>query len=107
LAPPDVGFGIPGLFVPQPGGGGPAPLVTPTQAPVPDVTALGYHMAKAKLAARELTAKVTGHRYSSWVRRGHVIAQFPRKSTLAQLTGAEKPIVKLVLSRGKRPHKQR
>jgi Tol biopolymer transport system component len=107
LTPLDVGIGVPGLFVPAAGGGGPSATVAPTQAPVPNVTALGYHLAKAKLAARQLTAKVTRRPYSSRVRRGHVISQLPRARTLAQLTAAQKPVVKLVVSRGRRPHKRR
>jgi Tol biopolymer transport system component len=103
LAPLDLGLGVPGLFVPRDGGGGPSAAVPPTQAPVPNVKLLGYHAAKTKLAARQLAARVTRRSYSSAVRRGHVISQFPRARTLAQLTTTQKPVVKLVLSRGRRP----
>ena len=103
LAPLDLGLGVPGLFVPQDGGGGPLAPVAPTQAPVPNVKSLGYHAAKAKLAVRQLVAKVTRRSYSPGVKRGHAISQLPRARTLAQLTSAHKPVVKLVLSRGKRP----
>jgi Tol biopolymer transport system component len=106
LAPLDLGIGIPGLFVPQGGGGGPSATVPPTQAPVPNVRLLGYHAAKAKLAARRLVAKVTRRSYSSGIRRGHVISQSPRALTLAQLTTTQKRVVKLVLSRGPRRHKR-
>lgn len=103
LAPLDLGLGVPGLYVPRDGGGGPSVTVPPTQTPVPNVKALGYHAAKAKLAARQLGARVTRRSYSSRVRRGHVISQFPRARTLAQLTTTHKPVVKLVLSRGRSP----
>ena len=107
LAPLDLGLGVPGLFVPGAGGGGPSAPVPPTQAPVPNVKSLGYHAAKVKLSARRLAAKVTRRSYSSLVRRGHVVSQFPRARTIAQLTSTQKTVVKLVLSRGKRPAKKR
>lgn len=107
LAPLDLGMGVPGLFVPQLGGGGPSATVAPTQTPVPNVKALGYRAAKVKLAARQLAAKVTRRSYSSRIRRGHVISQTPRARTIAQLTSTEKPVVKLVLSRGRRPRARR
>jgi hypothetical protein len=107
LAPLDLGIGIPGLFVPHAGGGGPSATVSPTQAPVPNVKSLGYHEARAHLAARRLVAKVTRRSYSSFVRRGHVISQFPRPRTIAQLTSTKTSVVKLVLSRGRRPTKKR
>jgi len=107
LAPLDLGIGVPGLFVPQDGGGGPLATVPPTQTPVPNVKSLGYHAAKVKLSARRLAAKVTRRSYSSLVRRGHVVSQFPRARTIAQLTSTQKTVVKLVLSRGKRPAKKR
>lgn len=107
LAPLDVGLGVPGLFVPADGGGGPSAPMPPAQAPVPNVKLLGYHLAKAKLAARQLVAKVTRRSYSSQVRRGHVMSQSPGARTLAQLTSTRKPVVKLVLSRGTRPAKNR
>ena len=106
LAPLDLGIGVPGLFVPPDSGGGPSAAMAPTEAPVPNVRSMGYHAAKARLAARQLVAKVKRRIYSSYVHRNHVISQSPRARTVAQLTG-RKPIVKLVLSRGRRPTKKR
>ncbi len=81
LAPPDLGLGVPGLFVPQAGGGGPSATVSPTEAPVPNVKSLSYGGAKKRLAMRHLTAKVARRNYSSRVKRGHVISQYPRART--------------------------
>jgi Tol biopolymer transport system component len=103
LAPLDLGIGVPGLFVPRDSGGGPSATVPPTLAPVPNVKSLGYRAAKARLAARRLVAKVKRRTYSSRVPRNHVISQSPRARTIARLT-AHKPVVRLVLSRGRRPN---
>jgi Tol biopolymer transport system component len=103
LAPLDLSFSPPGLFVPQHGGGGPSATVAPTQAPVPNVTSLGYHAAKIKLAARLFAAKVARRAYSSRVRQGHVISQSPRAHTVTGVDQHSATVVKLVLSRGRRP----
>lgn len=106
LAPLDLNMGVPGLFVPAAGGGGPSAPVAPTEAPVPNVRALGYHAAKAHLATRGLVAKVKRRIYSSYFHRNHVISQSPRAQTVAQLTGTKR-VVRLVVSRGRRPKKKR
>jgi Tol biopolymer transport system component len=96
-----------GVFV-RPRTGGPVPKpARPTQATVPDVHALGLHTAKRRLARVRLTGKVKQQRYSSHVQRGHVISQFPRARAQASLKKKRTRTVKLVVSRGPRPHKKR
>lgn len=96
-----------GMLLPSIGGGGPPATVKATQAAVPTVRALSYHVAKRRLAAVDLSAKVTHRRFSSRVKRGHVIAQYPRPRTHANLRTKQGRVVKLVLSRGKRPSAKR
>jgi Tol biopolymer transport system component len=92
-----------GLYVPPAVGGGPSPTVRPRQATVPNVRALRYRTAKTRLAAVRLHAKVTHRRYSSRIKRGRVISQFPHARARASLKKKRSRVVKLVLSRGKRP----
>jgi Tol biopolymer transport system component len=106
LAPLDVGLGIPGLFVPGAGGGGPSATVPPTETPVPNVKTLSYGGAKKRLAVRHLTAKIARRNYSARVGRGRVISQSPGANKLASL-GQNGGTVKLVLSRGRRSAKNR
>jgi Tol biopolymer transport system component len=108
LAPPDFGLGVPGLFVPQKSATARAfRIVAPTQVPVPDVRRLRFRVAKARLAAWRLIAKVTRRRYSS-IPYAHVISQSPRAQRYARLGQDGAPVVvKLVLSRGRRPAKKR
>lgn len=96
-----------GVFV-RPRTGGPVPKpVKPTQATVPDVHALSLHSATQRLARVRLTGKVKQHRFSSRVKRGHVISQYPRARTQASLKKKRTRVVKLVISRGRRPAKKR
>jgi Tol biopolymer transport system component len=95
-----------GMLLPSSGGGGPSPTVKATRASVPAVRALSYRVAKHRLAAVDLAGKVTHRRFSSRIKRGHVIAQYPRARTHANLRKKRGRVVKLVLSRGKRPNKR-
>jgi Tol biopolymer transport system component len=96
-----------GLLVPPASGEGPPPTVKPTQATVPNVHAFRYRVARAKLAAVRLTAKVTRRRYSTRIGRGHVISQYPHPRAQASLRKKRGRVVRLVLSRGRRPAKHR
>jgi Tol biopolymer transport system component len=104
LAPPYLGQGVPGLFVPQASGPrGAFPIVAPTQVPVPDVRRLTFRAAKARLAPWRLVAKVTRRTYSS-IPYGRVISQSPGANKDARLGPNGAPtVVKLVISRGRRP----
>jgi Tol biopolymer transport system component len=108
VAPPDFGITVPGLFVPQPSGPRRAFVtVAPTQVHVPDVRWLRYRVAKARLAAWRLVAKVTRRAYSP-IPYGHVISQSPRANRYARLGPDGAPVVvKLVISRGRRPRHHR
>lgn len=101
--------GFPWGVVVPPRTGGPVPkLVKPSLALVPDVHALSLHSAKKRLARVHLTGKVRQRRFSSRVKRGHVISQYPRARTRTGLKRNRTRVVRLVLSRGKRPaHKRR
>jgi hypothetical protein len=106
VAPPDFGITVPGLFVPQRSGPRRAFVtVAPTQVPVPDVRRLRFRVAKARLAAWRLIAKVTRRRYSG-IPYAHVISQSPGANRYAGLGPNGAPtVVKLVLSRGPRPRR--
>jgi beta-lactam-binding protein with PASTA domain len=78
-------------------------LVKPSLALVPDVHALSLHSAKKRLARVHLMGKVQQQRFSSRVKRGHVISQYPRARTRTSLKKKRTRVVHLVLSRGKRP----
>lgn len=96
-----------GVTVPPASGNGPPPTVSPTHATVPDVRRLGYRAAEHRLGAVRLKGKVTHRRYSARIRRGHVIAQYPRARTHARLTKKHRTVVKLILSRGRAPKVRR
>jgi beta-lactam-binding protein with PASTA domain len=81
--------------------------VKPKEATVPDVHALSLHSAKRRLARVRLTGKVKQQRFSSRVARGHVISQYPRARAQASLQRKRTRVVKLVISRGRRPAKRR
>jgi hypothetical protein len=91
-----------GQFIPTVGGGGPSATVRPTHATVPEVRTLGINAAKARLATVHLSAKVIRRSYSSRIRRGHVIAQYPHARAHARLAKKQRPVVRLILSRGRR-----
>jgi Tol biopolymer transport system component len=92
-----------GVVVPPPTGGRVPKLVRPSFARVPDVHALSLHSAEKRLARVHLTGKVEQQRFSSRVKRGHVISQHPRARTRTSLKKKRTRVVHLVLSRGKRP----
>lgn len=96
-----------GLLLPPAGGRGPSATVRPTRATVPNVRTLGFQRAKTRLAVVRLRAKVTRRNYSSRIGRGHVIAQYPHPRTRARLGKKGRALVRLVLSRGPRPHRAR
>lgn len=100
-------FPASGDYVPPATGGGPLPTVKPTQATVPNLRALSLSTAKRRLAAVRLKAKVTRRSYSLRIRRGRVISQFPRARSQARLTKKQARVVKLILSRGRRPKVRR
>lgn len=91
------------MLVPPSGGGDAPKTVKATQVSVPVVRALTLRVAKRHLAAVELAAKVKGRSYSTHVARGRVITQYPHAHAHARLGKKHRPVVKLVLSRGKRP----
>ena len=100
--------GFPWAVVVPPRTGGPVPkAVKPSLALVPDEHALSLHSAKQRLARVHLVGKVEHKRFSSHVRRGHVISQYPRARTRASLKKKRTRVVHLVLSRGKRPAHKR
>lgn len=66
------------------------------------VLALNDSTAKRRLAAVDMSLKVTRRSYSKAVRRGHVISQYPPARSHARLLKKQRPVMKLVLSRGKR-----
>ena len=96
-----------GVVVPPPTGGPVPKLVRPSLALVPDVHALSLHSAKKRLARVHLMGKVQQQRFSSRVKRGHVISQYPRARTRTSLKKKRTRVVHLLLSRGKRPANKR
>lgn len=96
-----------GIFVPASTGAPVPKAVKPKEATVPDVHALSLHSAKRRLARVRLTGKVKQQRFSSRVARGHVISQYPRARAQASLQRKRTRVVKLVISRGRRPAKRR
>jgi Tol biopolymer transport system component len=105
VAPPDVGLIVPGLFVPSKTvEGGPSAAVAPTQVPVPDVRRMTFRVARARLAQWRLIPKITRRVYSP-VAVAHVVSQSPGANKYARLgQNGAKTVVKLVMSRGRRPH---
>jgi hypothetical protein len=105
VAPPDLGLVVPGLFVPSKTvEGGPSAAVAPSQVPVPDVRRMTFRVAKARLAQWRLTPKITRRVYSP-VAVAHVVSQSPGANKYARLgPDGAKTVVKLVMSRGRRPH---
>ena len=105
VAPPDVGFDIPGLYVPPANvQGGPSASVAPKQVPVPDVRRMTFKVAKSRLAQWRLVAKISRRVYSP-VAVAHVVSQSPGANKYALLGKDGSPtVVKLVMSRGRRPH---
>lgn len=96
-----------GIFVPGVTGAAAPRAVKPSQATVPDVHALSRRAATRRLAKVRLTGKVKAQRFSSRVARGHVLSQYPRARAQANLKKKRGRVVKLVLSRGRRPAKKR
>jgi Tol biopolymer transport system component len=95
-----------GTLLPSSGGGGPSATVKATHASVPAVRALSYRAARRRLAAVDLAAKIAHRSFSSRIKRGHVIAQYPRARARTNLRKKRGRVVRLVLSRGKRPSKR-
>jgi hypothetical protein len=95
------------VVVPPPTGGRVPKMLRPSLALVPDVHALSLHSAKHRLARVHLVGKVQHKQFSSRVKRGHVISQYPRARTRASLKKKRTRVVHLVLSRGKRPAHKR
>jgi hypothetical protein len=95
--------GLPwGECIPPATGEAPPPTVNATQVTVPGVRALSYGTAKRRLTTAHLTIGKVQHRFSSHVRRNHVVTQFPEAGAYAHRSTKQGPPVRLVLSRGKR-----
>jgi beta-lactam-binding protein with PASTA domain len=96
-----------GIFVPSSSNAPVPKAVKPKEATVPDVHALSLHSAKRRLARVRLMGTMKQQHFSSHVRRGHVISQYPRARMQASLKKKRTRSVKLVISRGRRPVKKR
>ena len=97
------GYPIWPVCVPPAGGGGPPPTVNVMRVTVPSVRTLSYTDAKRRLHRAGLHGGTVTRANSVRIRRGHVIAQYPRAGTHLHRSTRQGPPVKLVLSRGPRP----
>jgi dipeptidyl aminopeptidase/acylaminoacyl peptidase len=91
------------VCVPPAEGGGPLPTVNVMRVTVPGVRTLSYASARQRLHRAGFHVGSLQHAFSTTIRRGHVIAQYPRAGVHAHRTDKEGPPVKLVLSRGPHP----
>jgi PASTA domain len=96
-----------GECIPPATGDPPLPTVNATQVTVPHVRRLSSGAAERRLATAHLRVGKVQRRFSPHVRRGHVIAQFPKAGARAHRSTKIGPPVRLVLSRGRRANAKR
>ena len=90
------------ICVPPAGAGGPATTVNAMRVTVPNVGTLTYTDAKRRLQHAGLHVGKVKRVFSARIRRGYVIAQYPRAGAHVHRSTKQGPPVKLVLSRGPR-----
>ena len=91
------------VCIPPPRGGGPARTVNVMHVTVPQVRTLSYAAAKRRLELAHLHVGSVKRVFSARIRRGHVVAEFPRADVRVHRSSKQGPPVELVLSRGGRP----